>query len=112
MQGHKDRHLTELGRSQAEATARWFAETRIHVDHLCTSPLIRARETAEFSRPVPAILLRNRWTVSWNCTPGCSPIFLSGDSGKVPRGVRGVRRWQLGVRTRGGIDRLTDAPRP
>ncbi|MDA3948094.1 MAG: histidine phosphatase family protein [Spirochaeta sp.] len=47
MQGHKDRHLTDLGRSQAEATARWFAETEIHVDHLFTSPLIRARETAE-----------------------------------------------------------------
>lgn len=46
MQGHRDRHLTERGREQARKTAAWFAENGITFDHIYSSPLIRAAETA------------------------------------------------------------------
>lgn len=46
MQGHLDRHLTELGRRQALTTGEWFAESKIKVGTVLSSPLLRALETA------------------------------------------------------------------
>ena len=43
--GPADPPLAELGQRQAKAAAEWLAEE--HVDALYTSPLLRARETAE-----------------------------------------------------------------
>jgi len=60
MQGHHDRLLTDRGRTQAAATARWFREHRIVVDRVYSSPLRRAWDTAAivaadagFPEPVP-----------------------------------------------------------
>lgn len=47
MQGRMDCPLSALGREQAGATGDWFADTEVSVDHVFTSPLSRARETAE-----------------------------------------------------------------
>jgi probable phosphoglycerate mutase len=44
-EGPADPPLTEGGRAQAEATARWFAEE--HIDVIYSSPMRRARETAD-----------------------------------------------------------------
>lgn len=47
MQGHQDFPLAESGRLQARLIAAWFAERGIVWDACYTSPLSRARETAE-----------------------------------------------------------------
>lgn len=44
-EGPADPPLTELGRQQAKATAAWLADERF--DALYSSPLLRARQTAE-----------------------------------------------------------------
>jgi broad specificity phosphatase PhoE len=44
-EGPADPPLTELGRRQADAAAKWLAEERF--DAIWTSPMRRARETAE-----------------------------------------------------------------
>ncbi|MEX2444302.1 MAG: histidine phosphatase family protein [Alkalispirochaeta sp.] len=46
MQGHRNHPLTDLGREQALATGRWFAETEVRIDRVFTSPLDRATESA------------------------------------------------------------------
>jgi phosphohistidine phosphatase len=43
------RTLTELGRAQHERVAQALAWMGLHLDHLLTSPLERARETAEIT---------------------------------------------------------------
>ncbi|MFW5688878.1 MAG: histidine phosphatase family protein [Spirochaetota bacterium] len=45
IQGHTDSPLSELGRTHAEAAGRWFEGKEI--DTVLTSPLARARETAQ-----------------------------------------------------------------
>jgi broad specificity phosphatase PhoE len=45
IQGHTDSPLSELGRRHAESAGRWFADKEIEL--VLTSPLARARETAE-----------------------------------------------------------------
>lgn len=45
IQGHTDSPLSGLGRTHAEAAGRWFADKGI--DLVLTSPLSRARQTAE-----------------------------------------------------------------
>ena len=47
MQGHQDFVLSERGREQAQRLARWLSAQGIGWDHAYTSPLSRARETAE-----------------------------------------------------------------
>src|SRR5688572_12048676 len=47
MQGHQDFALSERGREQARRLARWLSAQGIGWDHAYTSPLARARETAE-----------------------------------------------------------------
>ena len=46
-QGHADYPLTEKGRSQARALAKWWNAEGISFNRACSSPLLRARETAE-----------------------------------------------------------------
>ena len=46
MQGHLDRPLTTLGRSQARSTGEWFAQHAIEFSVVFSSPLQRALETA------------------------------------------------------------------
>jgi broad specificity phosphatase PhoE len=48
IQGHEDYPLSPLGREHAKAAGAWLADTR--VDRMYTSPLKRARETAEIVR--------------------------------------------------------------
>mgnify|MGYP006276174795 FL=1 len=47
MQGHHDHGLTDLGRRQARSTGEWFAQSSLPVHRVFSSPLSRARETAE-----------------------------------------------------------------
>ncbi len=61
MQGHLDSPLTDRGRRQAARMGQWFRSGEVTVDHLLTSPLQRARETAEIlahhgEMPSPEIL--------------------------------------------------------
>jgi phosphohistidine phosphatase len=42
-----DRPLTESGHAQARALAGGFRRARVHLDRVLTSPLLRARQTAE-----------------------------------------------------------------
>ncbi len=60
MQGHRDHVLTALGRRQAHTTGRWFADERVAMDRVFSSPLSRAMETAriiteaaEYASPQP-----------------------------------------------------------
>jgi len=46
VQGHADSPLSERGRAQARALARRWQTEGIAFDHVITSPLVRARETA------------------------------------------------------------------
>jgi len=46
-QGQSDYPLTETGRAQAQTLARRWSEEKIKFDLAVTSPLVRARETAE-----------------------------------------------------------------
>lgn len=69
-QGHSDRPLTELGREQAHALADLIASEEIEAVY--TSPLSRARETAEIVaarvglEPVALAELREVDTGSWS----------------------------------------------
>lgn len=45
LQGRKDYPLSERGRQQAEAAARWFADKNIQ--RILSSPLLRGRQTAD-----------------------------------------------------------------
>jgi broad specificity phosphatase PhoE len=47
LQGHLDSPLSERGREQARIVADWLSRRRIGWDVAYTSPLLRARETAE-----------------------------------------------------------------
>ena len=47
IQGRRDRRLSRHGREQAAAAAMWFTESKIDVDFVYASPLVRATETAE-----------------------------------------------------------------
>jgi probable phosphoglycerate mutase len=60
MQGHLDLHLSETGRAQARALANWLARNAIGWEAALTSPLARARQTAELisnttSAPTPEV---------------------------------------------------------
>jgi probable phosphoglycerate mutase len=47
MQGHLDLHLSETGRAQVRLLAAWLERHSIGWDHALTSPLARAKQTAE-----------------------------------------------------------------
>jgi len=47
VQGHLDSPLSDLGRRQAEALATAWRADGVRFDHLLSSPLLRARQTAE-----------------------------------------------------------------
>ncbi len=46
-EGRCDSPLTEIGKNQARKTAEYFIKNKIKFDKIITSPLVRARETAE-----------------------------------------------------------------
>lgn len=52
-QSDAERRLTSLGTQQAQDAGRWLSEKGIKVDAIVSSPLVRARQTAE---PVAAAL--------------------------------------------------------
>lgn len=47
LNGHRDLPLTDLGRAQAQSLAKQFREDGTSFDEIYSSPLIRAKETAE-----------------------------------------------------------------
>lgn len=50
VQGRCDAPLTELGVEQAHSAAAWLIEQDVRLDRICSSPLGRARTTAELVR--------------------------------------------------------------
>ena len=90
-QGHSDRPLTERGREQAHALADLLASEKI--DAVYTSPLSRARETAEIVaaraglEPVALPELREVDTGSWS---GLSRVDVEA------RFPEGFARWRSG----------------
>ena len=62
LNGHRDLPLTKMGREQAAEAAAKIQAAGLHLDYIFTSPLIRAKETAEIIQqtihgPVPKVLL-------------------------------------------------------
>ncbi len=51
LQGRSDLSLNEAGRAQAEETARKLADRGVVFDRVFSSPLVRARQTAEILAP-------------------------------------------------------------
>jgi broad specificity phosphatase PhoE len=77
--------LTEEGRKQAEAAARWLAE--LELDALLTSPMGRARETAE------VIAARTRLPVEVD--EGIHELRESSEFYGLPPEEQKLRRWSV-----------------
>lgn len=60
LQGRSDTALNEKGKEQAEKALAFFEEKGIHFDRVFSSPLIRARETAEICAPESDIEIDER----------------------------------------------------
>jgi len=119
-QGHADFPLTEKGRTQARALAKWWHAQGISFDRTCSSPLLRARETAE-------IICAELGT-----TPEFDPDWMEINNGVLagltpeegmeiaPRpvfftpytrwGVNGESLWEVYLRAGRNIQKLMDHP--
>lgn len=77
MQGRSDIPLNERGRKQASFAAKFLKDTPI--DTIYTSPLSRARETAEIirgERPIPVIPEEGLLEIDLGAWDGCTPEDL------------------------------------
>ncbi len=119
-QGHADFPLTETGRAQANALAMRWQEEGCAFDLIISSPLARARETAE--------IIRTRLDVPLEFEPDWMEInngLLAGMNDEeadraVPRpqfmtpfthyGKTGESRWELYLRAGRAIQHLLDRP--
>lgn len=119
-QGHADFPLTETGQAQANALAMRWQEEGCAFDLIISSPLARARETAE--------IIRTRLDVPLEFEPDWMEInngLLAGMNDeeadrKVPRpqfmtpfthyGKTGESRWELYLRAGRAIQHLLDRP--
>jgi broad specificity phosphatase PhoE len=127
LQGQADFPLSDTGRNQAEALAgRWLTE-EVTFDRIISSPLLRARETAE--------IIAGRLASARN--PGAipiefDPVWMERDWGLIsglhrseaeerfprpefiptyqPIGVTGESQWELYLRAGRGIQALMDKP--
>lgn len=126
-QGQADFPLSDTGRDQAEAlAARWLSEG-VSFDTIISSPLLRARETAE--------ILAGRLASTWESEAipvEFEPVWMERDWGLIsglhrseaeerfprpefiptyqPIGVTGESQWALYLRAGRGIQALIDKP--
>ena len=119
-QGHADFPLTEIGRAQARALAeRWQTEGRAF-DRVFSSPLARARETAEIvcaALDAPLELDPQWMEINNGLLAGLSDEEANQ---AVPRpqfmtpytrfGRTGESRWEVYLRAGRGIQRILDLP--
>lgn len=70
LNGHRDRPLTDLGRNQARESGQNVLEHKLSFDVVLTSPLIRARETADIIASVANLP-----------TPKVHPLLIERDFG-------------------------------
>ena len=119
-QGHADFPLTEIGRAQARALAdRWKAEGRFF-DRAFSSPLLRARETAEIvctALSVPLELDPEWMEINNGLLAGLSneeanqavppPQFMTP---YTHFGRTGESRWEVYLRSGKNIQRILDRP--
>lgn len=119
-QGHADFQLTETGRGQVRALAeRWQAEGR-RFDRAITSPLLRARETAEIvctALSVPLELDPNWMEIDNGLLAGLNdeeaaqsvprPAFITP---YTHTGRTGESRWEVYLRAGRNLQKLVDYP--
>jgi len=74
-----DRALSERGRDEAKAVARWFSEHGLRFDRVVSSPAARARETAELA--VPAGTSVELDAAVYDATPGTLLTVLDRHAG-------------------------------
>jgi phosphohistidine phosphatase len=70
--GDPERELTEQGKEEIEGIARWLASRRIAFDIIATSPLVRARETADIISNI--LGLEDRQTLWKSLSAGGDPF--------------------------------------
>jgi len=120
-QGQKDFPLSELGKKQANALGSYWKNTKMVFDQIVSSPLSRARETAE---------IISGWLGS--CRVSYDPIWMERDSGKraglkeeeaeclyprpaflnpfQPIGETGESRWELFLRAGNAVQKMVRLP--
>ena len=119
-QGHADFPLTEKGRAQAHTLAeRWQAEGVIF-DQVISSPLLRARQTAEIvctALGVPLEFDADLMEVNNGLLAGlnneeAADVLMSPESmtAYTHFGKTGESRWELYLRAGKVIQKLVDAP--
>lgn len=84
-----DRALTEHGHAQTRALSAALRQRGVHLNVLLTSPLLRARQTAQGlldSWPVPRPELRQ-----------CDELAPGGKPGKLARSLRKLRKEAVGL---------------
>jgi phosphohistidine phosphatase len=80
-----ERPLTEKGEAQAKATAKAMQVHNITLDRLCTSPLVRAKQTAEIILQVwgrPELILETCDELAPNSKPRKLSKYLMKSSGE------------------------------
>ncbi len=119
-QGHADYPLTETGREQANYLAeRWLSEGR-RFDRTISSPLLRARETAEIicnALDVPLELDENWKEIDNGLLAGLSEEEAA-QTVPLPEiftpythtGKTGESRWEVYLRAGSNIQKLVDYP--
>jgi phosphohistidine phosphatase len=84
-----DRPLTDLGRNQAKALAKALQKQGIHLDKLLTSPLLRARQTAEE--------IVSSWVGPQPAIEECEPLEPGGKAKKLAKFVRDLEVNAVGL---------------
>lgn len=119
-QGQADFHLTARGRDQARALAGHWQAEGVTFDRAFSSPLLRARETAEII--CAALKIPLELDPGWMEIDNGMLSGLTNEEGRqrVPEpdfftpytrwGVNGESRWELYLRAGGNIQKLLDHP--
>lgn len=84
-----DRPLSELGRGQARALASALQRQGVHIDKLLTSPLLRARQTAQG--------IVEAWVGPQPAVEECDELGPGGKSKKLAKFVRDVEANAVGL---------------
>jgi broad specificity phosphatase PhoE len=120
IQGHLDYPLSDLGREQAEARADAWAKEGRRYDLIISSPLLRARETAEIlaSRLNAPIEFDNPWKERYLGTAQGTAVqaFLEASRNRPPRPPfspsyeDGEGTWELYLRAAAAVQALVRRP--
>ena len=119
-QGHADFPLTEQGRFQAESLARRWKTEGLTFDRVISSPLLRARETAEIV--CSALNTPLEFDQDWMEINNGMLAGMTHEEGRehIPEpdfftpytrwGVNGESRWEVYLRAGRNIQKLMDHP--